>query len=53
MEQKSLEKLGQIMIEATSKEACAASYKIDADDLKEVGRQALRHGDIEPDGTLN
>jgi hypothetical protein len=51
--QKTLEELGRIMVDACGKEACAKGYKIDPEDLEEVGRQALMFGDINKDGTLN
>lgn len=50
---KTMEELGRIMLESCGREACALSYKINADDVAEVGRQALAFGDINKDGTLN
>lgn len=45
--------LGRIMIETAGQAACARGYHINPDDPEEVGRQALLHGDINRDGTLN
>lgn len=52
-EAKSLSELGSIVLNSAGKEACVEGYGIDADDPVEVGCQALLHGDINPDGTLN
>lgn len=45
--------LGEIMLSTFGADACAKGYRIDASDVQEVGRQALLHGDINKDGTLN
>jgi len=50
---KSLAEPGRKILRVYGREACEKGYRIDADDLEEVGRQALLHGDIRPDGTLN
>lgn len=50
---KSMEELGRIMIGLYGKEACAEAYQIAADDLEELGRQALLWSDINAEGTLN
>jgi hypothetical protein len=50
---KTLMELGKILVETVGKTECALAYRINADDLVEVGRQALLHGDINRDGTFN
>ena len=48
-----LAQLGQIVLSACGKESVERGYRINADDLPEIGRQALAFGDINRDGTLN
>jgi len=47
------EELGAIMREYWTCEALGRAYRIDGSDLREVGRQALLHGDIRLNGELN
>ena len=48
-----MRELGQIMLDTFGKDTCASAYRISAHDVAEVGRQAILHGDINRDGTLN
>lgn len=52
-EDKTLKELGEIIINNFSQKMIRDGYDIDPSDVEEVGRQALRWGDIERDGTLN
>lgn len=49
----SLKELGEIITKNFSKKMIHKGYNIDPYDLEEVGRQALKWGDIRRDGTLN
>jgi hypothetical protein len=50
---KTLKELGEIITKNFSKKMIHKGYNIDPYDLEEVGRQALKWGDIRRDGTLN
>lgn len=51
---KTLEELGKIVVEACGRDGATTAYKLPTDaTLAEIGRQALKWGDINKDGSLN